>query len=91
MQDITKAALDKWGIDSQVRMLTEECAELIQVLSHFNRGRCGLNRVCEEIVDVEITLDSVRQWIEDTEPEMLTLVRDIKLDRLKNLLTKETK
>lgn len=57
--DILQAAVDKWGIGSQLIMLMEECAELIQATSKTIRSD-SLNGLAEEIADVEIMLSQVK-------------------------------
>jgi NTP pyrophosphatase (non-canonical NTP hydrolase) len=46
-------AIRKWGVDAQVGMAIEECAELIVALRHVDRGREA--NVASEIADVLIT------------------------------------
>ncbi len=52
--EILQAAIDRWGVDHQVRLATEECGELIVSLCHSMRNRP--NNVPEEIADVKIML-----------------------------------
>ena len=54
---ITKIA-DNYGLDSQLDILQEECAELIVAVSKFKRGKDTAN-IIEEIADVEIMLDQI--------------------------------
>jgi len=83
---LTEGALTKWGMESQIGMLVEECAEVIQSISHFRRGRCDLKDVSDEIADLEITLGSVKHWIDNVEPEMLSISKAEKLSNLERLL-----
>lgn len=87
--EATSVAIIKWGIDKQVDILTEECAELIQALSHFKRGRCKLQHVAEEIADVELTMGSVKRWIEVTAPGLVTKAKAKKLRRLRKLIKED--
>lgn len=57
-KQILWAAIDKWGIESQIILLMEECAELTVALSHKWRGQ-DVN-VIEEIADVQIMLDTLK-------------------------------
>jgi len=55
-------ALDKWGLNSQVGMAIEECAELIVVLQKYiNREKQpSLEEIIDEIADVEMMLAQMR-------------------------------
>jgi len=57
---VCKEAVDKWGVDVQNQVLTEELAELIVEISHLVRGRGSLDKVAEEIADVEIMLQQIK-------------------------------
>ena len=54
------AAIDKWTKEAQREMVIEEMAELTQRIQHLKRNRCGPNDLCEEIADVEITLEQLK-------------------------------
>lgn len=45
-----------WGFDFPQSMVIEECAELIQVIMHRERGRASTVMVAEEMADVLITV-----------------------------------
>jgi NTP pyrophosphatase (non-canonical NTP hydrolase) len=53
-QSAIQAAVNTWGVDAQLDLLQEECAELIVAINHFRRGRVGPEKVAEEIADVFI-------------------------------------
>lgn len=67
---VLKAAIDKYGNDSQLAVAQEECAELIQAISKLNRAgssdhpgrtaKAALNHLMEETADVQIMLDQIR-------------------------------
>lgn len=57
-QQILLQAIETWGIESQIVLAMEECAELIVALSHDWRGRCA--DVLQEIADVQILLDELK-------------------------------
>ena len=67
---VLKAAIDKYGNDSQLAVAQEECAELIQAISKLNRAgssdhpgrtaRAAMNNLYEEVADVQIMLDQIR-------------------------------
>lgn len=50
---------DHYGLDSQLSILQEECAELIQAVSKYRRGESNL-LVLEELADVEIMVAQIR-------------------------------
>lgn len=54
-QELYQKALDKWGIDLQLIMMIEECAELIQAITSLKRGG-DVEELIEEIADVKIML-----------------------------------
>ena len=78
-----KAALDKWGVHPQVRMVFEECSELINALSKAYRGRSTKEDVITELADVSILCEQMALVFgyEDFEKEV-----EKKLEKLKNKL-----
>ena len=80
--NLYRQAIEKWGIDSQLDMAIEECSEVIQAIIHFRRRRCGLDKVIEEIVDISLCVEQLKQL----NPEAWEHFRKIKLDRLESLL-----
>ena len=56
--EILTAAIRTFGEKSQEGVAVEECAELIQAISHKHRGR--ENNIAEEIADVEIMLEQLK-------------------------------
>ena len=57
--EIYKLALDKWGIEAQIGMLTEECGELLSAVNKFNRSRCSSDDVLTELADVSIMVEQL--------------------------------
>jgi NTP pyrophosphatase (non-canonical NTP hydrolase) len=57
---IYRTALEKWGPESQLNMLVEECGELVAAVNRFRRERTPLIGLLEEIADVEIMLEQMR-------------------------------
>jgi len=53
VNDIYRRVIDRHGINNQLRMLTEECGELVAAVNRYQRGRTGLVDLLEEIADVE--------------------------------------
>lgn len=58
--EIYRAAVDKWGHNSQFEMVVKECAELIAALKRLQRNRTDLMPLLEEIADVEIMSGQMR-------------------------------
>lgn len=52
-------AYQRWGDHHQATMAMEECAELIQALAHFQRGRSGIDKVIEEFGDAFVCVGQV--------------------------------
>lgn len=53
-------AIELWGLDSQLDMLSEECGELIADINRFKRGRIDVNKFIEELVDVEMMIEEFK-------------------------------
>jgi NTP pyrophosphatase (non-canonical NTP hydrolase) len=56
--EILCAAIRAYGEKAQEEVAIEECAELIQAISHKHRGR--EHNISEEIADVEIMLEQLK-------------------------------
>lgn len=76
---VLSEAVRTWGVEAQLRMLQEECAELIAAVNRFDRGRVGTSDLAEEIADVEIMCAQARLIIGDRDVEV---ARQRKLRRL---------
>ena len=48
-----------WGVDSQIDLAIEECAELIVALKHFKRERVECDDVFTEIADVVFMMEEL--------------------------------
>lgn len=79
--DLYFEILQVWGISCQSNMMMEECAELIQAISHWKRGRNIAKNVLEEMADVSILLE---QMILAFGVEEFNKVKEEKFERLKN-------
>lgn len=72
---------DHFGIDNQLDMLTEECAELIQAINKYKRNTANSYvNLAEEIADVEIMLQQIK-YLVGFNPEYLEHVKNRKIDR----------
>lgn len=84
-KQIEKEAVETYGIEAQMRMLQEECGELIVAVGHYQRGRDGaLGNLIEEMADVEIMLEQIKIALEVD----VTATKNYKLERLKKRLAK---
>jgi len=84
--ELYKEAIDKWGEDAQVKMLYEECGELIAAVAQFSRGRTSHHDVMTELADVFIMVEQIATMMnyEDFEKELerkLIKLRDEKLKK----------
>ncbi len=64
MRQIYVEALNKFGVEPQLRMLQEECAELIVAVSHYCRSReTGLSELKEELADAYIMVGQIIEFV----------------------------
>ena len=61
--NIYKEALEAWGMEAQLGMVQEECAELIKVINKSFRGRASTEELIEECVDVELMINQMRDYL----------------------------
>ena len=85
--NLLKRAIDTYGVDKQIDMLIEECAELIVALKHMKRGRVAWNEVAEEMADVKIMIDQFHTI--DTVSDAIHNNEMIKLQRLEKRLNEK--
>ncbi len=84
---LMQQAIAKWGTRTQLDMVIEECAELIDAIQKKHRGRVGFDKVLEEGVDVELCLEQLKLILNT--PNLWQQVRCKKLKRLAGLLRLE--
>lgn len=83
-----KTIADFYGTGPQLDMLQEECAELIQAISKFKRGKkSALENIAEEISDVELMIVQVMYLLNITYTGVNT-IKDEKINRTLNLIEK---
>ena len=82
-RELYQQALNQWGSKAQMLQAMEECAELIQALSHWMRNRNTLMDLAEEIADTEIMCEQLRLVIGGA---AVDAVKEAKLQRLKRRL-----
>jgi len=79
---IYKACVDKWGVNSQLGMLQEECAELIVAVSKKLRNHPKADdMICEELADVQNMINQFKDRYSNFEK-----VRLEKLERVSRML-----
>lgn len=85
--EIYRKALDHWGLELQVGMLTEEMAELTIAVNKYRREPCNarLRMVAEEMEDVRIMIEQIRVAFQ-IPPSWMVEYRSLKLNKLKKML-----
>lgn len=58
---VYQAALRKWGTDLQTMMAVEEMSELTKEICKIKRGKMDLDALADEIADVTIMLEQLRE------------------------------
>lgn len=58
-------ALNKWGLYSQIDICIEEMSELMKELLKYKRGNINIEKICEEIADVEITIGQMKLFFNE--------------------------
>lgn len=72
--DIIKRSIEHYGKDVQSTVCMEECAELIQAISKEKRGKSDKDHLAEEIADVIICIEMLKQIYNITEDEIYSWV-----------------
>lgn len=86
--EVLRKAIEKWGTNSQMDMVVEECAELIKAINKFKRNATSetLGELCGEIADVEIMCEQARIILNKN--GLIDAIKDDKIERLKQRLEK---
>lgn len=58
---VYQSALRKWGVDLQTMMAVEEMSELTKEICKIKRGKMDLDALADEIADVTIMLEQLRE------------------------------
>ena len=76
-------ALLKWGLDLQLNMAQEECAELIMAINKLRRSKYRRKSfVAEEIADVRIMINQIVMGLKiEKQVENFTLTKHKRLER----------
>jgi hypothetical protein len=64
LSETAARALAYWQRSNQLDQVIEELAECVVAINHWRRGRCGPERVAEELVDALLVLEQLRQIID---------------------------
>jgi hypothetical protein len=83
-QELYRQALKLWGTESQLDMVVEECAELINAIQKYRRHRAHRLQIAEEIADVQNVINQFKPLYPEYEQ-----IRQEKLIRLENLIIRE--
>lgn len=59
--NVVKNSIKHYGSDLQTVVCMEECAELIQAVSKMKRGKDNRNNLIEEMADVMICMEILKQ------------------------------
>jgi NTP pyrophosphatase (non-canonical NTP hydrolase) len=87
-RDLYKKAIQKWGAQSQILMTCEECGELLQALSKYNRGQVTEQKVHECIVDAWVMLSQM-MILFGLSTQVFEEIKKEKLAHLQSLLEKK--
>lgn len=77
--ELYERALAAWGSDAQLRMLQEECGELIAAVNQYTRERIADATIAAEIADVLIMCEQARRIIGS---DLVDSIMQMKLERL---------
>ena len=87
--DIIKRSIEHYGKDVQSTVCMEECAELIQAISKEKRGNSDKDHLAEEMADVIICIEMLKQIYNITEDEIYSWVIT-KQERIIRRIEKDT-
>ena len=59
--NVVKKSIEHYGADLQTVVCMEECAELIQAVSKMKRGKDNRDNLIEEMADVMICIEILKQ------------------------------
>ena len=85
---IINKTIEKTGVDNQLNVCMEECAELIQAISKVRRYGCIADmreNLIEEIADVRIIISEL-MWMYGITPDEITGWQNQKINRMQRRL-----
>lgn len=88
-KELYDKVLNKWGLEKQLIVAIEEMAELQKELTKILRNQGDIDRLAEEVADVEIMLEQVRYFY--GLGLSVETVKKLKLERLEKRLQDESK
>lgn len=86
-EDTVKEAIDFYGANIQATTCMEECAELIQCISKEIRGKSNIDHLTEEMADVCICIEALKQIYGISDEQMQTWI-DFKQKRIEDRMLK---
>jgi len=81
-REVCALAIKTFGVEHQLGILQEECAEVVVAVSHLRRGRITVKEVLSECADVEIMILQAREIYGDD------IVDQIKAEKINYLQMK---
>ena len=84
-----EAALEHYGVHSQMVKCMEECGELIQALARNLSGEHNEENVAEELADVEIMIQQMRLIFGGSVGYNVDIIKAQKVARLKKRIEEE--
>ena len=89
LEKLYKDCIEFWGAERQLRMLQEECAELILEASHYLRpSKRRTKKLIEELADAQLMINQIKRFVGETSVNKMI---DIKSDYIKQKLEEEKK
>ena len=86
---VVKKSIEHYGKDVQSTVCMEECAELIQAISKEKRGKSDKDHLAEEMADVIICIEILKQIYNITDDEIYSWVIT-KQERIIRRIEKDT-
>jgi len=83
MSGIYEQAIEKFGIESQMKKTVEELTELSLAIQHYSQEKSSSNNICEELADVWIMGQQMAKIFGEDRVEEWKLK---KIERLKRLV-----
>ena len=84
MDKLVKRNYEINGKDYLENLVVEECAELIDAMAKYKRGRLSINTVIEEMADVQMTINNILEI--HNKKEFFDKCIEYKKSRLKEVL-----
>ena len=84
--NVVKKSIEHYGDDLQTTVCMDECSELIQAISKMKRGKDNRDNLIEEMADVMICMDILKQvyGISDREIQIYVCQKHSRCDERMN-------